>query len=106
MKPTKIKVRPMKGNSQVVAFVDVTFDDVMTVTGIRLVKRKDGELFLGMPSRKGSDGKYYDIVRFEGKAGSVGSKYKQRLLEVILQKVESMKSDQAFDQSKDDNVPF
>ena len=44
----------------------VTFD--MTVNGIsiygcRVVETKDGD-FIGLPQRKGNDGKYYSIVWF------------------------------------------
>lgn len=48
------------------AFVDLIFDNTLIVKGYNLVEGKEG-LFLGNPSEKNKDGKYYDIVRFNNK---------------------------------------
>ncbi|MFA6216837.1 MAG: SpoVG family protein [Candidatus Omnitrophota bacterium] len=56
---TVIRLFRLPGDSNVKAFVDVSFGDFI-VKGLRVVKGKDG-LFLGMPQEKSKDGKWYNI---------------------------------------------
>jgi len=42
------------------AYADVTLDDFIVLKGFRILVGKSGGLFVGMPSKKGKDGKYYD----------------------------------------------
>lgn len=42
-------------------FIDLVLNGV-TIYGVKVAKTKDGKEFLSMPSRKGSDGKYYNHV--------------------------------------------
>jgi stage V sporulation protein G len=43
------------------AFVNITFDDVFVVRGLKVIEGKEG-LFVCMPSRKLEDGTYKDIA--------------------------------------------
>jgi stage V sporulation protein G len=43
------------------AFVNITFNDVFVVRGLKIISGKDG-LFVCMPSRKLEDGTYKDIA--------------------------------------------
>lgn len=62
MKITDVIVNKVKnGNSKLVAFANVTFDDELVVKGIKIVEGSKGT-FISMPSTQGSDGKYYDDV--------------------------------------------
>lgn len=62
MKITDVIVNKVKnGNSKLVAFANVTFDDELVVKGIKIVEGSKGT-FISMPSTQGADGKYYDDV--------------------------------------------
>ena len=49
--------RIREGNGNIEAFVDIRTDEAL-IKGFRVVKEDDG-YFVGLPSRKGSDGKYH-----------------------------------------------
>ena len=46
------------------AFVDIIIDNEVIVKGFKLIEGKEG-LFLGNPSEKSKNEKYYDTVRFQ-----------------------------------------
>jgi len=46
------------------AYGDVILDDFLVIKGFKILVVKSGGLFLGMPSKKGKDGKYYDQIEF------------------------------------------
>ena len=50
-------------NSKIKGFMDITFDETITVKGFKVVEGKNG-LFVSLPSTKTKD-KYYDDVRIE-----------------------------------------
>ncbi len=62
MKITKVTVKKeeSKENSRLVGYAVVELDDMFVVRDIRIINGEKG-LFVAMPSRKGSDGKYKDI---------------------------------------------
>jgi DNA-binding cell septation regulator SpoVG len=63
MNITTVKIYPFDtGNVQILlrAYADVTLDDFIVLKGFRILVWKTGGLFVGMPSKKGKDGKYYD----------------------------------------------
>ena len=69
MKITDVRFTMMKedkGNLK--AFVSVTFEDCLIVTGIRLLDGKNG-LFISFPQNKDSEGEYHDIVFPNSKEG-------------------------------------
>ena len=108
MKPTKIEVRRNKGTSAILAFVDITFDNTLVVRGFRLVRGKNG-IFLAHPSRKGNDGKFYNITTFvdEGESESAGNIYKKRLEEIVLEKAKEVGAiDATAEEVASDGVPF
>ena len=47
------------------AYADVILDDSVLIKGFRILASKSGGLFIGMPSKKGKNGKYYDQVVFK-----------------------------------------
>ncbi|MBI2870988.1 MAG: septation protein SpoVG family protein [Candidatus Omnitrophica bacterium] len=49
------------GEGPLKAFCDLIVGDKVLVKGIRVVEGKNG-LFVGMPRRQGTDGKWYDTV--------------------------------------------
>lgn len=58
---TKVQVRMVEANGRIRAKASITLDDVFVVNELRLIDGSKG-LFLAMPSRKGTDGKYRDIA--------------------------------------------
>ncbi len=68
MNITAVKIYPFDtGNlqSSLRAYADVTLDDFLVLKGFRILVGKSGGLFVGMPSKKGKDGKYYDQIEFK-----------------------------------------
>ena len=62
MEVTKATIYPMKKKvNNLVAFVDLTFNDALVCKGFKIVDGKKG-LFVSKPSSKGADDKYYDQV--------------------------------------------
>ncbi len=71
MNITAVKIYPFDtGDTQssLRAYADITLDDILVLKGFRVLATKQGGLFVGMPSKKGKDGKYYDLI--ETKADS------------------------------------
>jgi len=68
MNVTSVKIYPFDaGISQgsLQAYADVVLDDSVLIRGFRILASKSGGLFIGMPSKKGKNGKYYDQVEFK-----------------------------------------
>ena len=82
MKITEIKIYPFDlGSSQssLRAYADVVLDGLVLIKGFRVIASKSGGLFIGMPSKMGKDGKYYDQV--ELKTDVFQSSLKSRILD-------------------------
>jgi stage V sporulation protein G len=63
MQVTEVKVFPIKNaQTKVRAFATLVFNNCFKVTGLKIVEGTNG-LFIGYPSEKGRDGKYYDIIK-------------------------------------------
>ena len=68
MNITSIKIYPFDTaihQSSIRAYADVVFDDLLLIKGFKILVAKSGGLFIGMPSKKGKDGKYYDQIEFK-----------------------------------------
>jgi DNA-binding cell septation regulator SpoVG len=62
---TMIKVERLhrlNNSSQVKAFADVVFYEQVLIKGVKIVKNKDNNLFVAMPSQKAKDGKWSETV--------------------------------------------
>ncbi|MEA2081501.1 MAG: septation protein SpoVG family protein [Elusimicrobiota bacterium] len=64
MKVTDVVIRMSKGSSKIRAFAVVTFDDDFTVNAFKVVEGPNG-LFVGSPSQRGADGKFYNTIRMK-----------------------------------------
>jgi stage V sporulation protein G len=60
MNITEVNIN-LRDEDKLKAFVNVTFDDVFVVRGLKVIAGKSG-LFVCMPSRKLEDGTYKDIA--------------------------------------------
>ena len=68
MKITEIKIYPFdlgSSKSLLRAYADVVLDSLVLIKGFRVLASKSGGIFIGMPSKMGKDGKYYDQVEFK-----------------------------------------
>jgi len=67
----------LRDEDKLKAFVNVTFDDVFVVRGMKIIKGNNG-YFVSMPSRKMNDGSYRDI------AHPIKNEFRQKLEREIL----------------------
>ena len=67
----------LRDEEKLKAFVNITFDDVFVVRGLKIISGKTG-LFVCMPSRKLEDGTYKDI------AHPICNEFRQALEDRIL----------------------
>lgn len=58
---TEIRVTP-KDDERLKAFVSVTLEGQFVVRGLKVIRGKEGRLFVAMPSRQRPDGSYQDIA--------------------------------------------
>lgn len=97
MKVTDVKFNPYERKS-LIGFADVTFDDELKVTGLA-VFRRDGEISVAMPRKKGKKkGEYYDIMYI------LEDDLNKRLSNAIKKEVD--KSPSSFEEEDDDDLPF
>jgi len=73
----------LRDEDKLKAFVNITFDDVFVVRGLKVIKGKSG-LFVCMPSRKLNDGTYKDI------AHPINNDFRQKIEEMILTRYEQL----------------
>lgn len=59
---SEIKIFPIKnGQTKVRAFAQLVLNNCFKISGLRIIEGDNG-LFIGYPSEKGKDGKYYEVV--------------------------------------------
>ena len=81
MKITDVRVRKVAKEGKMKAVVSITIDDEFVVHDIKVIEGEKG-LFIAMPSRKASDGKYRDI------AHPISSGTREKIQGIILQQDE------------------
>lgn len=67
MEITAVKIRKIENGGNLRAVAEVTFDNELTVKDVRLIDGQNG-WFAAMPSRKGSDGRFRDVVYVHDRA--------------------------------------
>ena len=78
MEITEVNIT-LRDEEKLKAFVNVTFDDVFVVRGMKVIKGLNG-YFISMPSRKMTDGTFRDI------AHPITNEFRQHIEKVILDK--------------------
>ncbi|MBD3290700.1 septation protein SpoVG [candidate division KSB1 bacterium] len=78
MEITEVNIT-LRDEEKLKAFVNVTFDDVFVVRGLKVIKGANG-YFISMPSRKMPDGSFRDI------AHPITNDFRQFIEKVILDK--------------------
>ncbi|MCH9028267.1 MAG: septation protein SpoVG family protein [Bacteroidetes bacterium] len=92
------RMNPFDGSSKTVAFFDVETEEGINIKGFTLVEGTNG-LFMGIPSEKGKDGKYYDRVY-------VPKELKEQLTEMAISMYNESKGEAASASGADDTTPF
>ena len=87
MEITEVRVK-LRNEERLKGFVNVTFDNVFVVRGMKIIDGNDG-YFVAMPSRKRPDGTHQDI------AHPVTIEMRQLIEEKVLQAYESALEAQA-----------
>ena len=82
MEITEINIT-LRDEEKLKAFVNVSFDDVFVVRGMKVIKGSNG-FFISMPSRKMPDGSFRDI------AHPITNEFRQFIEKVILDKYYEM----------------
>ena len=54
---------PKNAESKILAFAHIILYGKIKIFNARLLKNSQGEYYVGMPSQKGTDGKWYDYVK-------------------------------------------
>jgi len=85
MEITEINIT-LRDEEKLKAFVNVTFDDIFVVRGMKVIKGGSG-YFISMPSRKMPDGTFRDI------AHPITNEFRQFIEERILEKYHQMEED-------------
>ena len=78
MEITEVNIT-LRDEEKLKAFVNVTFDDVFVVRGLKVIKGVNG-YFISMPSRKMPDGSFRDI------AHPITNDFREFIEKVILEK--------------------
>jgi len=117
---TGVRITKLHSKSKVQAFVDITFDKLLTVKGFRLVMGERG-LWLAPPSKqdKKDPAKYHDDVIFVGadKQTTDGYRFRQYVQDAVIRKYnEGVAEDRGHNQAaeqdardveyKGDKLPF
>ena len=92
------RMNPFSGSSKTVAFFDVETEEGINIKGFTLVEGSNG-LFVGVPSEKGKDDKYYDRVY-------IPKELKEQLTEMAISMYNEMKDEAASTDNADDTTPF
>lgn len=85
MEITEVNIT-LRDEEKLKAFVNVTFDDVFVVRGLKVIKGVTG-YFISMPSRKMPDGSFRDI------AHPITNDFREFMEKVILDKYQSILAD-------------
>ena len=82
MEITEVNIN-LRDEEKLKAFVNITFDDVFVVRGLKVIQGKSG-LFVCMPSRKLNDGTYKDI------AHPINNDFRQTMEGLILSRYDEL----------------
>ena len=82
MEITEVNIN-LRDEDKLKAFVNITFEDVFVVRGLKIILGRQG-LFVCMPSRRMNDGTYKDI------AHPIDNEYREHIEQMILDKYHAM----------------
>lgn len=59
---TRLTVRVIHGKGRLVGAADISLNDAIRITGLRIIERDNGQLYVDYPSRKTTNGRYLSIA--------------------------------------------
>lgn len=85
MKITDVRVKKIVGEEagRLKAYVDLTFDEVLVIHGLKLIEGENGK-FIAMPSRKMPDGEFKDIVH------PINPALRNEITDIVIKKYEEI----------------
>ena len=92
------RMNPFDGSNKTVAFFDVETEEGINIKGFTLVEGTNG-LFVGVPSAKGKDDKYYDRVY-------IPKELKEQLSDMAISMYNETKGEAASASAADESTPF
>ena len=84
---TDIRIRSVEKEGKMKAVVSITIDDEFVVHDIKIIEGEKG-MFIAMPSRRASDGEYWDI------AHPINTATRERLQNMILAKYQETQEEE------------
>ena len=88
MRVTNVNLKNLEGKGRLKAIGSITLDDIFVVKDIAVVEGNNG-LFISMPSKKDSDGKYRNT------AFPISSELRAAITDEVLSAYEEKKEDDA-----------
>ena len=83
MEVTDVRIRRVSAEGKMKAIVSITLDDVFAVHDIKIIEGEN-ELFVAMPSRQSSDGRFRDV------AHPINREMRMKIQDAILKAYESL----------------
>jgi stage V sporulation protein G len=80
---TDVRIRKVKGDGKLKAYVSITFDDLFVVHDLKIIEGKKG-YFVAMPSKKMPNGEFKDT------AHPLVTEVREKIQKVVLDKYNSM----------------
>ncbi len=80
---SSIKFKLIKTESKVKALASVVFNEALAVHGIKVIEGNSG-LFVAMPSRKGKEDEYFDIVH------PITAELRNKIRDLVLESYQEM----------------
>lgn len=95
MKITDVRVRKIKSDGKLKAYVTVTFDNTFVIHNVKVIEGKNGA-FIAMPSRRTKNGEYKDV------AHPIHSEFRNEMKDVILDAYEKADDSEIVDIDDED----
>ncbi len=95
MKITDVRVRKIKSDGKLKAYVTVTFDNAFVIHNVKVIEGKNGA-FIAMPSRRTKNGEYKDV------AHPIHSEFRNEMKDVILDAYEKADDSEIVDIDDED----
>ena len=97
MKITEVNVN-LRDEERLKAFVNITFDDVFVIRGLKVIEGQRG-LFVCMPSRRLDDGSHRDI------AHPISNEFRQEIEDLVLAEYDRLAAGQAPGMARPEDAP-
>ena len=95
MKITDVRVRKIKSDGKLKAYVTVTFDNAFVIHNVKVIEGKNGA-FIAMPSRRTKNGEYKDV------AHPIHSDFRNQMKDVILDAYDKADDSDSIEADEDD----